>query len=66
MLTGEKFCIHLRSFNVRHFGMAEAMGFKIMVSRYDLPAEFHTNLPIGSKVDMGTHTHTHTDTQTGG
>jgi hypothetical protein len=28
-----KFCIHLRSLNVRHFGMIEATGLKSMVSK---------------------------------
>jgi hypothetical protein len=28
-----KFCIHLRSLNVRHFGMLEGTGLKITVSR---------------------------------
>jgi hypothetical protein len=28
-----KFCIHLRSLNVRHFGMVEGMGLKITASR---------------------------------
>jgi hypothetical protein len=28
-----KFCIHLKSFNVRHFGMVEGMGLKSTASR---------------------------------
>jgi hypothetical protein len=56
-----KFCIHLRSLNVCHFGMVEGTGLKVWRRGYlqwhDLPTEFHKNLPVGSKVIMG-------DTQT--
>jgi hypothetical protein len=52
-----KFCIHLRSLNVRHFGMLEGTVLISTASRYDLPTEFHKNLPIGSKVIWGGGTH---------
>jgi hypothetical protein len=52
-----KFCIHLRSLNVRRFGMAAATVLKIMASRSLSmawpPTEFHKNLPITSQDDMG-------------
>jgi hypothetical protein len=55
-----KFCIHLRGYNICHFGMVEAMGLRSVVLRslqwYDLPTEFHKDLLIGSKVIMGRHT----------
>jgi hypothetical protein len=60
-----KFCIHLRSLNVRHFGMVEGTGLRSTASRspqwHDLPTEFHKNLPIGSNVIGGGG---HTDRQT--
>jgi hypothetical protein len=61
-----KFCIHLRSLNVHHFGMVESKGLKSTESRdhlqwHDLPTEFHKNLPIGSKVIRGGHTDRRTD-----
>jgi hypothetical protein len=52
-----KFCIHLRSLNVRHFGMVEGAGLKVWCRGYlqwhGLPTEFHKNLPTGSKVIGG-------------
>jgi hypothetical protein len=61
-----KFCIHLRSLNVRHCLMVEGTGLKSMhqgrLQWHDLPTEFHKNLPIGSKVIRGD---TQTDRQTG-
>jgi hypothetical protein len=56
-----KFCIHLRSLNVRHFGMVKGTGLKSTASRghlqwHDTSTEFHKNLPIGSKVISGGHT----------
>jgi hypothetical protein len=57
-----KFCIHLRSLNVRHFGVVEGTGLKRTcrghLQWHDLPTEFHKNLPIGSKVISGGHTQT--------
>jgi hypothetical protein len=58
-----KFCIHLRSLNVRHFGMVEDTGLKSTASRghlqwHDLPTKFHKNLSIGSKLRGGTHRQT--------
>jgi hypothetical protein len=48
-------CIHLRSLNVCHFGMVEATGLKIMVSRsiqwHRHSTEFNKNLAIGSTVN---------------
>jgi hypothetical protein len=61
-----KFCIHLSSLNVRHFGMVEGTGLKkhgIEITFNDLPTEFHKNLPIVSKVIRGG---TQTDGQTDG
>jgi hypothetical protein len=64
-----KFCIHLRSLNVHHFGMAEGTGLKVRrrghLQWHDLPTEFHKNLPVGSKVIKGEHTDRQTDRQTG-
>jgi hypothetical protein len=52
-----KFCIHLRSLKVRHFGMVEGTGLKVRrrdhLQWHDLPTKFHKNLPIGSNVIMG-------------
>jgi hypothetical protein len=52
-----KFCIHLRSLNVRHFWMVEGTGLKSRrrshLQWHDFPTEFHKNLPIGSKVIRG-------------
>jgi hypothetical protein len=49
-----KFFIHLRSLNVRHFGMLQGTGLISMASRPPSmawpPTEFHKNVPIGSKV----------------
>jgi hypothetical protein len=72
---------HLRSLNVRHFGMAEATRLKKInrghLEWQCLSIKFHENPLIGSKVisrgqtdrqtDTHTHTHTHThrDRQTG-
>jgi len=60
-----KFCIHLRSLNVRHFRMVEATGLKIWhrghLQWHDLTAKFHENLQICSKVISG---RTHRDEQT--
>jgi hypothetical protein len=61
-----KFCICLRSFNVRNFGMVEGMGLKLRcqghLQWHDLPTKFHKNLSIGSEVIRGD---TQTDRQTG-
>jgi hypothetical protein len=55
-----KFCIHLRSLNVRHFGMVEGTGLKVRrqghLQWHDHTTAFHKNLPIGSKVISGTQT----------
>jgi hypothetical protein len=60
-----KFCMHLRSSNVRHFGMVKCTGLKVRrrshLQWHDLTTEFHKNLRIGSKVIRGGHT----DRQTG-
>jgi hypothetical protein len=60
-----KFCIHLRSLNVRHFGMVKGAGLESRhrghLQWHDLRTEFHKNLPIGSKVIRGD---TQTDRQT--
>jgi hypothetical protein len=66
-----KFCIHLRSLNVRHFGMVEGTGLKVgrpgHFQWHDLPTEFHKNLTIGTKVIRGaTQTDGRTDGQTDG
>jgi hypothetical protein len=65
-----KFCIHLRSLNVRHFGMVEGTGLKVWRRGHlqwnDLPTKFLKNLPISSKVIRGdTQTDGQTDRQTG-
>jgi hypothetical protein len=58
-----KFCIHLSSLNVRHFGMVVATALKVRLrghlQRHDLPTELHKDLPTGSKVGGGTETQTH-------
>jgi hypothetical protein len=60
-----KYCIHLKSLNVRHFGMVEGTGLES--TAHDLPTEFHKNLPTGSKRiggrggGGGTHTDKRTD-----
>jgi hypothetical protein len=63
-----KFCIHLRSLNVRHFGMVEGMGLKVTrrghLQWHDRPTEFYKSLPIGSKVIRGGLTDRWTDRQT--
>jgi hypothetical protein len=55
-------CIHLRSLNICHFGMAEATRLKMWhqghLQCHHLPTKFHENSHIGSKVISGTHTHT--------
>jgi hypothetical protein len=59
-----KFCIHLRSLNVHHFGMVKGTGLKSRrrghLQWHDLPTEFYKNLSMGSKVIRGD-----TDRQTG-
>jgi hypothetical protein len=61
-------CTHLRSLNVRHFGMAEATRLKMWhrghPQRHHLPTKFNENTPVDSKVISGGHTDTHTDTHT--
>jgi hypothetical protein len=61
-----KSCIHLRSLNIRHFGMVEGTALKVWrrghLQWHDLPTKFQKNLPIGSKVIWAD---THTDRQTG-
>jgi hypothetical protein len=56
-------CTHFRSLNVRHFGVAEAMGLKMCprghLQWHHLPTKFHENPLIGSKLTSG-HTHIHT------
>jgi hypothetical protein len=57
-------CTHLRSLNVRHFGMAEATRLKEMwlhghLQWHHLPTKFHENPPIDSKVISGEHTDRH-------
>jgi hypothetical protein len=46
---------HLRSLNVRHFGMVAATALKIWrvchFQWHELHIEFHNNLPVGSEVD---------------
>jgi hypothetical protein len=54
--------MNIKSLNVYHFGMVEIQDSKVWhqghLKWHDLPTEFHTNLPIGSKVIRGdTHTH---------
>jgi hypothetical protein len=53
MLTAAKFCNHLISLNVRHFGMVEVTGLRGQLQWHDLRAEFHKDLPTGSKVING-------------
>jgi hypothetical protein len=65
-----KFCIHLRSLNVRHFGMVKGTGLKVRrlghLQWHDLPTGFNKNLPVGSEVIRGdTQTDGRTDRQTG-
>jgi hypothetical protein len=52
-----RFCIHLRSLNIRHFRMIEETGLKIRrrghLQWHEFPAEFNENLRTDSKV--GTH-----------
>jgi hypothetical protein len=54
-------CTHLKSLNVRHFGMADATRLKIWrrchLQWHHLPTKFHENPHIGSKVISGRHTH---------
>jgi hypothetical protein len=57
---------HLRSLNVHHFLMAEAMRLKMwhrghLEWQYE-PTKFHENSTIGSKFISRKHTHTHTHT----
>jgi hypothetical protein len=58
-----KFCIHLNSLNVRHFGKVAATASKLWRRGYlkwrDVPAEFHKYLLPGSLVGSGD---SHTDT----
>jgi hypothetical protein len=54
-----KFCIHLRSSNVCHFGMVEGTGLKS--TAHDLPTEFHKNIRSCSKVIRRGHTDGQTD-----
>jgi hypothetical protein len=53
---------HLRSLNVRHFGVNEATRLNTWrrghLQWYHLPTKFHENSPIGSKVISGIHTQT--------
>jgi hypothetical protein len=60
-----KFCIHLRSFTVRHFGIVKGTRLKSTASRSPSmawpPYWIYKNLPIGSKVIRGD---TQTDRQT--
>jgi hypothetical protein len=57
-----KFYIHLKSLNVRHFGMVATTALKLWyrghLQWHDLPTKFHKNLPLGSDVDWewGRHT----------
>jgi hypothetical protein len=60
-----KFFIHLRSLNDCHIGTVEAMTLKIWLRGHlqwhDLLAEFHENLPTGSKLISGGHKEGQTD-----
>jgi hypothetical protein len=59
-----KFCIYLRSSNVRHFEIVGAMRLKLRLQGHlpwhDLSTEFHVNIVTGSKVGGG---NTQTDRQ---
>jgi hypothetical protein len=48
-----KFCIHLSSLNIHHFGNVKAVGLKLWcwdhLQWHDLPTKFHKNLLTGSK-----------------
>jgi hypothetical protein len=53
-----KFYIHLRSFNVRHFGMVESTGSRSL-QWHDLPTEFHKIYQLVQKLLGGKHRQTH-------
>jgi hypothetical protein len=62
-------CTHLKSLNVRHFGMAEGMRLKVWrrshLQGHHLSTKFHENPPVGSKIISGGPTDRQTQTQTG-